>query len=100
MVNELHRELMLMHGTDEAPDPIDACYMDWSRDPYGGGVHLWNVNVRSDDVLDRMTQPLDDFPCYVCGEAWSTNQTWAEGALQTAEIVLQHRLGLPKAGWH
>jgi monoamine oxidase len=100
MVNELHRELMLMHGTDEAPEPIDACYMDWSRDPYGGGVHLWNVNVRSDDVLDRMTQPLDDFPCYVCGEAWSTNQTWAEGALQTAEIVLQHRLGLPKADWH
>ena len=73
--------------------------MDWSRDPYGGGVHLWNVNVQSEVILDRMTQPVDNFPCYICGEAYSTNQTWAEGALQTAEIVLQKRFGLPKAEW-
>ncbi|MBB3319559.1 hypothetical protein FHT77_005474 [Rhizobium sp. BK181] len=99
MVNELHRELMQMHGNDSAPRPIDAAYMDWSRDPYGGGVHLWNVNVQSDVMLTRMTQPVEDFPCYICGEAYSTNQTWAEGALQTAEIVLQQRLGLPKGEW-
>lgn len=99
MVSELHRELMLMHGVDSAPDPIDAAFMDWSRDPFGGGVHLWNVNARSDELLHRMTQPIDDFPCYICGEAYSTNQTWAEGALQTAEIVLQQRLGLPKGEW-
>ena len=99
MVSELHRELMQMHGIEEAPAPIDAAFMDWSRDPFGGGVHLWNVNVRSDELLNRMTQPLDDFPCYICGEAYSTNQTWAEGALQTAEIVLQQRLGLSKGEW-
>ncbi|MDE1993778.1 MAG: FAD-dependent oxidoreductase [Rhizobiaceae bacterium] len=99
MVSELHRELKQMHGIDNAPDPIDAAYMDWSRDPFGGGVHLWNVNVRSDVMLKRMTQPVDNFPCYVCGEAYSTNQTWAEGALQTAEIVLQQRLGVPKGEW-
>ncbi|RDJ05722.1 flavin monoamine oxidase family protein [Rhizobium grahamii] len=99
MVNELHRELMQMHGKDSAPYPIDAAYMDWSRDPFGGGVHLWNVNVQSDVMLTRMTQPVENFPCYICGEAYSTNQTWAEGALQTAEIVLQQRLGLPKGEW-
>ena len=99
MVHELHRQLMLMHGTDSAPAPIDAAFMDWSRDPYGGGVHLWNVNVQSDDLVHRMTQPVDDFPCYICGEAYSTNQTWAEGALQTAEIVLQQRFGLAKGEW-
>ena len=98
LVSELHRELMLMHGKDSAPEPIDAAYMDWSRDPYGGGVHLWNVNVQSDVILDSMTQPVEGFPCYICGEAYSTNQTWAEGALQTAELVLE-RLGLPKAEW-
>ncbi|MDL2409594.1 FAD-dependent oxidoreductase [Rhizobium calliandrae] len=99
MVNELHRQLMQMHGKDSAPEPIDAAYMDWSRDPFGGGVHLWNVNVRSDVMLTRMTQPVDNFPCYICGEAYSTNQTWAEGALQTAEIVLQQRLGVAKGEW-
>jgi hypothetical protein len=45
-----------------------------------------------------MTQPVADFPCYICGEAYSTNQTWVEGALQTAEIVLKH-LGLAKPSW-
>ncbi|WP_207538720.1 flavin monoamine oxidase family protein [Sabulicella rubraurantiaca] len=95
MVREMHRQLMLMHGVDTAPEPIDAAYMDWGRDPYGGGVHLWNPNFFSDEMMPRMTQPLDGFPCYLCGEAYSTNQTWVEGALQTAEIVLQKRLGLP-----
>ena len=99
MVAELHRQLLQMHGIDNAPEPIDAAYMDWSRDPYGGGVHLWNVNYHSKEMLPRMTQPVDGFPCYLCGEAYSTNQTWAEGALQTAEIVLQQRLGLPSAEW-
>lgn len=99
MVAEMHRQLMQMHGLSYAPAPIDAAYMDWADDPYGGAVHFWNPGYRSDDVLEAMTQPLADFPCYVCGEAWSTNQTWVEGALQTAEIVLQKRLGLAAPDW-
>jgi Flavin containing amine oxidoreductase len=99
MVDEMHRQLMQMHGVDSAPEPIDAAYMDWSRDPYGGGVHLWNVDYNSTKMLKHMTQPVAGFPCYICGEAYSTNQTWAEGALQTAEIVLHDRLGVPKADW-
>lgn len=94
MVDELHRQLLQMHGINCAPKPIDAAYMDWSRDPYGGGVHLWNVNYNSEDMLTHMIQPVANFPCYICGEAYSTNQTWAEGALETADLVL-HRLGLP-----
>jgi monoamine oxidase len=72
--------------------------MDWTIDPYGGGVHLWNRGFKSWEILEQMTQPVKDFPCYICGEAYSTNQTWVEGALQTAEIVLQ-KLGLAKPSW-
>jgi hypothetical protein len=50
-------------------------------------------------MVTRMTQPVEGFPCYICGEAYSTNQTWAEGALETADIML-HRLGLPDADWN
>jgi len=99
MVAEMHRQLMVMHGVQYAPDPVDAAFMDWSVDPFGGGVHLWNRGYKSWEVLQRMTQPVPDFPCYICGEAYSTVQTWAEGALQTAEIVLQKHLGLPAPGW-
>ena len=99
MVIEMHRQLMSMHSAQYAPEPLEAAYMDWSDDPYGGGVHFWNPGYQSWVVLEDMTQPVPDFPCYVCGEAFSTNQTWAEGALQTAEIVLQKRLGIPAPGW-
>jgi hypothetical protein len=98
-VAEMHRQLMRMHGVHYAPAPVDAAFMDWSADPYGGGVHFWNRGYKSWEVLQQMTQPVSGFPCYICGEAYSTVQTWAEGALQTAEIVLQKHLGLPAPGW-
>jgi hypothetical protein len=98
MVMEMHRELKAMHNIQYAPKPYDAAYMDWSVDPYGGGVHFWERGYKSWEILHDMTQPVNDFPCYICGEAYSTNQTWAEGALQTAELVLK-KLGLPKPSW-
>ncbi|MEO8544576.1 MAG: FAD-dependent oxidoreductase [Burkholderiaceae bacterium] len=98
MVVEMHRQLKLLHRVDNIPEPLDAAFMDWTDDPFGGGVHLWNAGYKSWEVLEEMTQPLNDFPCFVCGEAYATNQTWVEGALQTAEIVLK-RFGLPLPGW-
>jgi monoamine oxidase len=99
MVMEMHRQVKRMHNIQYAPHPIDAAYMDWSVDPYGGGVHFWNRGYKSWEILEQITQPVADFPCYICGEAYSTNQTWVEGALQTAEIVLQKHLGLGKPAW-
>jgi monoamine oxidase len=99
MVHEMHRQLVQMHDVAYAPDPVDAAFIDWSADPYGGGVHLWKRGYKSWEVLHDITQPVADFPCYICGEAYSTNQTWAEGSLQTAEIVLQKRLHLAAPTW-
>jgi hypothetical protein len=33
-------------------------------------------------------------PLSICGEAWSLQQGWIEGALQTAEQVLVRKYGL------
>lgn len=99
MVKEMHRQLMELHGVRYAPEPFEAAFMDWSDAPFGGGVHFWNPGYKSDVILEAMTQPVPDFPCHVCGEAWSTNQTWVEGALQTAEIVLQKRFGMAPPPW-
>jgi monoamine oxidase len=99
LVAEAHRELVDLHGLVYSPDPLEAAYMDWSDDPFGGGVHLWNPGYRSWMILEQMIKPVDDFPCYICGEAYSTNQTWVEGALQTAELVLQNHFGLAAPDW-
>jgi hypothetical protein len=42
-----------------------------------------------------MIKPREDLPVYICGEAWSQQlQGWAEGALITAETMLQDHFGL------
>lgn len=99
MVMEMHRQVKRMHNIQYAPKPVAAAYMDWSIDPYGGGVHFWNRGFESWKYLYDVVKPVEDFPCYICGEAYSTNQTWVEGALQTAEIVLQEHFGLPAPSW-
>ena len=99
MVVELHRQLQDIHNLRSAPEPTEAAYVDWSYDPFGAGSHLWNRGIKSWSVVEQMTQPVPDLPCYICGEAYSTAQGWVEGALETAELVLQKRLGLPAPAW-
>jgi hypothetical protein len=85
---EMHRLLLRMHGVNLASEPLDAAVMDWPD-----AVHLWNVGYKSWEVAERMIQPDENMHCYICGEAYSTYQTWVEGALQTSNSVLD-RLGV------
>lgn len=98
MVMEMHRQLKEMHNIPDAPEPLEAAFMDWGDDPYGGAVHFWNPGYDSSQVLENIIQPVKGFPCYICGEAYSTNQTWVEGAFQTAELVLR-KFGIPEPKW-
>jgi monoamine oxidase len=95
MVDEIHRELMVMHGVSQAPAPYAAVFHDWNDDPFGGGVNFWNIGVKSWEVMDQMAQPVKSAPVYVVGEAYSDAQGWVEGALRSSEIVLVKHLGLP-----
>ena len=45
-----------------------------------------------------MPQPDPAVPLYVCGESYSHDQGWAEGALDTAEQVVR-KLGLDAPAW-
>jgi len=98
MVKEMHRQLKEFHGVSEAPEPIEAAFMDWADDPYGGAVHFWNPGYDSTSTLLKIIQPVDDIDCYISGEAYSTGQTWVEGAYQTAELVLR-KFDIPKPEW-
>jgi hypothetical protein len=102
MVAEVHKQLLEMHGITEpsvVPYPYSAAYRDWGEDPYGGGANFWPVGVRSYDVCKRIVQPKPPYPVYVCGSAYSHAQGWAEGAIQTAEDMLQRHLGLAPPDW-
>lgn len=95
MRKEAHRLLELMHGVDNIPEPLDAVFRDWSADPYGGAYNMWKIHADSFAVSRDIVHPVESLPVYVCGEAYSHDQGWVEGALGTAEDMLVRFFSLP-----
>ena len=89
--------LSALEGPRVAPvvPPYVAVYRDWTVEPFGGGWHFWKIGVDANAVMEYMRRPFKDVPLYVCGEAWSRQQGWVEGALETADLVLEKTLHLP-----
>jgi monoamine oxidase len=93
---DLVREL---HGLEFVPEPFTAAYHDWSEDPYGAGWHAWKAGVRFWEVMPKIRRPVPGEDVFICGEAYSINQGWVEGALQTAELMLEEHFGLQRPSW-
>jgi monoamine oxidase len=94
MVAEVARQLAVVHGLTYTPAVCNAAFRDWGDDPFGGGWNSWNIGVKSWEVKRQIVQPFDNRPLYICGEAYSDAQGWVEGALQTADMMLE-RMGIP-----
>ncbi len=90
MVDEVARQLQVIHGLPYTPQVLDAAFRDWGDDPFGGGWNSWNIGVKSWEVQQQIVQPFTQCPLYICGEAYSDAQGWVEGALQTV-LSNKHR---------
>jgi lysine 2-monooxygenase len=99
MIQVANRQVAQVHGLPEIPMPYSAIYHSWNEDPYGGGWHEWKANCRLDQVMCRMRRPVAEHHIHIVGEAYSYNQGWMEGALDTAESTLQEFFGLKTPAW-
>jgi monoamine oxidase len=99
MVSVANRQLAELHAQQEIPPPYSAVYHDWSSDPYGGGWHEWKANYRLDEIMWRMLKPVDKEDIFIVGEAYSIGQGWVEGALDTAETMLEEYFDLQRPTW-
>jgi lysine 2-monooxygenase len=99
MVNMAQLLVREIHGQKTLPLPYSALYHDWTEDPYGGGWHKWKPGVRFDRVMKTMRRPVPSEAIHICGEAYSNYQGWVEGALQTAELMLEEHFNLPRPSW-
>jgi Flavin containing amine oxidoreductase len=99
MVSTANRQIAAMHAMPDIPLPYAAVYHTWNEDPYGGGWHEWKANYRLDEVMCRMRKPVDDQDIFIVGEAYSYGQGWVEGALDTAESMLEDFFGLARPPW-
>lgn len=89
MVEEVARQLGIIHGLSYTPQVVDAAFRDWGDDPFGGGWNAWNIGVESWNVIKQIVKPYNEHSLFICGEAYSDAQGWVEGALQTADLMLE-----------
>ncbi|MCA9779793.1 MAG: FAD-dependent oxidoreductase [Candidatus Eremiobacteraeota bacterium] len=87
LAEELHRQMEELHGR-KLPKPDGFLYKRWGSEYMGGAYHTWNPGSKPWETTEQMIQPDQEMPLYVCGEAFSTQQGWIEGALETSEKVL------------
>lgn len=99
MVREAMEQIRELHGIQDIPDPYITYFKNWAEDPYGGGYHAWKAGVNVGEVMRYMRQPDPAEAIHVCGEAYSDQQGWVEGALCVAERMLQEHFGLPWPEW-
>lgn len=101
MVDEVHRLVAEVHGLElsRVPKPYAAAYHDWGIDPFGGGYNLWKIHARSPQIIKDIVQPDETIRLFICGEAYSNDQGWVEGALETAEDMLRRFFGVEAPDW-
>lgn len=100
MVNEVMNQLREIHGKQlDIPEPYVTWFRDWTDDPFGAGYHAWKAGCKVKDVMPYMRKPLAGEQIHICGEAYSDQQGWVEGAFCEAEKMLQEYFGLKRPVW-
>jgi monoamine oxidase len=84
---------------DQIPGPMLPLAWDWAQDPYGAGWHFWRAGVKVWETLPRVRQPVTSLPVHICGEAYTNQQGWVEGALTSAEHVVRTFFKLHPPTW-
>jgi hypothetical protein len=86
-------EMMAERLEDGLEDIRSYGVHDWSGAPFGGAAHCWKPGVDSSAVRARLTAfslaNSTSKHLHVCGEAYSDFQGFIEGALRSAEQVVE-----------
>ncbi len=95
---ELFKKLF---NTHYVPEPAMTSARIWAgstrigappEQQVGFGVHQWGLHADDREVIAALVEPMPNV--FTCGEAFSDYQGWVEGALRSADLVLQQGSGL------
>ena len=80
---ELTRQLKILFPELDIPEPLwfKHCYWDM-------GAAYWRPGFSREKVMQDIIKPYTHEEIYICGENYSSHQAWVEGALETADMVL------------
>lgn len=95
VVDEMRRQLQDVFSTFTVPAPVLTSYRRWGDSEYFGyAYHQWARGADDRAVIPQLARPYENLALYTCGEAYSDQQGWVNGALRSAEIVLTTYFGL------
>jgi cytochrome b involved in lipid metabolism/predicted NAD/FAD-dependent oxidoreductase len=80
----LNKQLKLLFPDIVIPKP------KWYKHcPWNSGAGYWKKGYDRKLIMSQMIEPLGkNTNLYICGENYSSHQAWVEGALETADMVL------------
>ena len=84
------------------PDASVIKYRIWSADDpvtRSDAVHFWKAGVKWWEKYQVALDPLSGGNLHLIGEVFSHNQGWTEGALETAEHLVQEIFGMKAPTW-
>lgn len=79
---KIHNELKRLFPEKKIPHPTYFKSHLWTE-----GVHLWRRGSDSKKIFKILLNPMENI--YICGEGFSLNQCWVEGALDTSDKVVK-----------
>ena len=98
VIKELTNQLETLHS-QSIKLPYWASMCDWKEQPSGVATHSWRSGNYSATIIPLIRQPNPRLPLYICGEAFSQEQGWVNGALRSAEGMLRSCFNLQTPGW-
>jgi Flavin containing amine oxidoreductase len=66
--------------------------IDWGKEPYKSGVHLWKPGCVSEKVMNKLAFFGSYKNIHICGETFSNYQGFIEGSLRTVDNILRQIL--------
>jgi len=81
---KIMKNIRMLFSEKQIPEPIFL-----ASNFYAEGTHVWKVNCDGESLQPRILQPFRDMNLFICGESYSTNQGWIEGALETSNAVVE-----------
>jgi len=90
VVGEMTRQLKDVFATNAVPTPVLTSYRRWGDGPYFGfAYHQWARDADDRVVIPALAKPIPSVEVYTCGESFSDQQGWVNGALRSADLMLK-----------
>lgn len=86
VVEQATAQMREMFGLADIPAPLVATYRRWGIPSVGDGDHQWRMGANDPEIRRRLTNPIPHL--YTCGESYSDDQAWVNGALRSVDQML------------